>query len=159
MVGKRGEEIPQLRQIRRLEINHHMPAELVDAAGDLHQLVARGEVDQPLDEIEAYAAHALFVHRCEFGVTDIALHRRNAARASAGMHQRVDHGAVVGAVAGRLHHHIAGKAEMVAQRIELLVRRVAGRVFALRRKRKFGAGAEHMAMRIDRARRQLKARL
>ena len=35
-----------------------MPAELGDPPGDLHQFVLRREVDEALDEIEAYAAHA-----------------------------------------------------------------------------------------------------
>ena len=74
---------------------------------------------------------------------------------AAGMDERIDHRAVVGAVAGGLDHDVAGKAEMVAQRVELLPRRIAGRVFALRRVTVFGARAEHMAVRVHGAGRQL----
>ena len=73
--------------------------------------------------------------------------------------KRIDHGRIVGAMAGRLHDHIAREAEMIAQAEKLGFRRVAGRVFALERKRKFRARAEHMAMRIDGTVRQLEARL
>ena len=52
------EEVPEFRQVRRLEIDDDVPVELDDAAGDLDQLVFRREVDQPLDEIEPHAAHA-----------------------------------------------------------------------------------------------------
>ena len=48
---------------------------------------------------------------------------------------------------------------MVAQREELRLARVAGRVLALGRVRELRAGAEHVAMRVDAARRQLEARL
>ena len=113
------------------------------------------EIDQALDEIEAHAAHAGVMHRLQFGVADAALDGGDAARSAAGMDERIDHGAVVGAVAGGLHHDVAGEAEMVAQRVELLLRRIAGRVFALRRERKFGARAEHMAVRVHRACRHL----
>ena len=59
--------------------------------------------------------------------------RRSAASAST-------HGAVVGAVAGRLHDHVAREAEKIAQRAQLFLRRVAGRVFALGRVRELRAG-------------------
>jgi len=65
------------------------------------------------------------------------------------MVERIDHRAVVGAVTGRLHDDVARETQMIAQRKQLLLRRIAGRVFALRHIGKFGAGAEHMAMRID----------
>src|SRR5208282_1265353 len=70
----------------------------------------------------------------------------------------VDHRAVVGAVAGRLNDDVAGKAQVIAEREELRLARVAGRVLALGRVREFGAGAEHVAMRIGAARRDPEAR-
>ena len=63
-----GEEVPELRQIRRLEIDDDMPVELDDAAGDLDQLVFRREVDQSLDEIEPHAAHARLMKPLQFRV-------------------------------------------------------------------------------------------
>jgi hypothetical protein len=62
-------------------------------------------------------------------------------------------------VAGRLHDDVAGKAEMVAQRVELLARGVAGRIFAFGRVRIFAARSEHVAMRVDGAGGHLEARL
>ena len=102
-----GEEVPKLRQIDGLEIDDDVPAELGDAPGDLHQLVFRGEVDQALDEIEADAADAGVMERLKLVVRNAAPHGRHAARAPAARNARVDHGAVVGAVAGRLHDHVA----------------------------------------------------
>ena len=49
--------------------------------------------------------------------------------------------------------------EMVAQREELLLGRIAGRVLALRSKRKFSTRAEDVAMGVDSASRHVKARL
>ena len=74
------------------------------------------------------------------------------------MDQRVDHRAIVGAVAGGLHHHVAGKTEVIAQRIELLPGCVAGGIFALGRVGELGARTEHMTMRVDYAGRQLEPR-
>ena len=109
-----GEEVDQFRQVRRLEIDHDMPVVLDDAAGDLDQFVLRREVDQPLDEIEPDAAHAGLMKPLEFAVGDAASDGRDAARPAPARAQGVDHGAVVGAVAGRLDDDIARKTEMVA---------------------------------------------
>ena len=58
----------------------------------------------------------------------------------------IDHGAVIRAVAGGLHNHVAGKAQVVAQRKQLILGRIAGRVLALGCKRELDARAKHMAM-------------
>jgi len=75
------------------------------------------------------------------------------------MQQGIHHGAVVCAVAGGLDHHIAGKSQMVAQGKQLVLGRITGGVLALGGIGKFSARAKHMAMRIDSARRHLKAGL
>jgi hypothetical protein len=59
----------------------------LDAAGDLHQLVLGREVDQPLDEVEAHAAHAGGVQRLQLGVADAAPHGGHAARPAAAARQ------------------------------------------------------------------------
>ena len=69
--------------------------------------------------------------------------------------QRVDQRAVVGAVAGRLHDRRCARSRggRAARRAASLLR-VAGRVLALGREGKLRARAEHVAMRVHRARRQ-----
>ncbi len=59
---QRREEVPELGQVHGLEIDHDMPAEFGDPAGDLDQFVFRREIDKAFDEIEADAAHACGVH-------------------------------------------------------------------------------------------------
>src|SRR6185437_4497696 len=54
---------------------------------------------------------------------------------------------------------VALKPEEVAQREQLFLGGVIRGVFALRRERKLGGGAEDMTMRIDRARGRLEPRL
>src|SRR5690606_18664094 len=81
------------------------------------------------------------------------------ARKAARRFQRIDQRIVILAVAGGLHDDIAGEAEIVAQPEQRLLRRIAGRVFPLRRVREEMRRAENMAMRIDRAGRRLKGRL
>ena len=56
---------------------------------------------------------------------------------------------------GALDDHVALEAQEVAQRKELLLGSVGGRVLALRRIGKHVARTEHMAMRIHGAGRQL----
>ncbi len=128
-----------------------MPAELLDAGGNLHQLVSRGEIDEPLDEVETHAAHAGFMQRMKFAISDVAADGRDAARSAGGMVERIDHRAVVGTVTGRLYNYIAREPEMIAQGKELRLRCIAGRVFALSRIGEFCAGTEDMTVRVDRA--------
>jgi hypothetical protein len=80
-------------------------------------------------------------------------------RAAAGMKQRVDHGTIVGAVAGGLHNHIACKAKVVAQREQLMFGRIARRIFAFRRVGKSGGRPEDVTMRVDRTLRRRETRL
>jgi len=153
-----GKEVPQFGQIGRLEIDNDMPAEWRDAAGDLEQFVFRREVDETLDEVEANAAHAGPVQRLKVGIADVAPHRGDATRHAVRMNERIDEGAVVGAVAGCLDDDVAGETEPVAQREQLLARGIAGRVFALGREREALAGTENMTMGIDGPRRQAELR-
>ena len=55
---QRFEERAHLVEVGVLEIDHDVPAELGDARGDALHHVARRRIDQPLDEVEAHAAHA-----------------------------------------------------------------------------------------------------
>ena len=152
---KRSEEVPQLGQIHRFKVDDDMPAKFFDAAGDLDQLLPRCEINKTLDEVEAYTTHASVMHFPKLGIADAALDRRDAAGLAAGMHERINHRAVVGTVAGGLDYYVAGKSKMVPQREQLLLRGITGSVFALRRKGKLRARSEHVAMRIHRAGRNL----
>ena len=153
--GQRGEESLELRQVRHFEIDHDMPAELRHPRGDPLQHVARGEIDQALDEIKPHAANAGSVHAIELVVGHLFAHEGDALGPALRRFERVHHGAVVLAVAGGLDDHVLVEAEKVAQREQLFLRRIAGRVFALRRIGEFGLRPEHVAMRIDRAGRRL----
>ena len=62
------------------------------------------------------------------------------------MDQCIHHGPVVGTVACGLDHHIAGKAQVVTQSVELMLGGVTRRVLALGCVGEFGTGTEHMAM-------------
>ena len=70
--------------------------------------------------------------RSSASVTSLA-DGRHAARPAAGRLERIDERAIVAAVAGRLHDHVPGETEVIAQREQLLLRRVAGRVLPLGR--------------------------
>ena len=73
------------------------------------------------------------------------------------MLQRIYHGRIVSAVASGLHHHVTRKAQLVAQRKQLVFAGVAWCVLALRRKGKLLARTKHVAVRIYRAGGHLKA--
>ena len=136
-----------------------MPAELFDARGDPRQHVAWREIDQPLKEIKPHAAHAGFIHPLQLGVGHLFADESDALGSAIGRFERVDHRAIVLGMGRGLHNHVLVEAEKIAQREQLFLRRVARRVFALRRVRKFVFRTEHMAMRINRARRRLELRL
>jgi hypothetical protein len=86
---QRAEEVPQLGQIDRLEVDHHVPAERCDSTGDLNQLVLRREVHQPPDEVEAHAAHAGSVRLLQTLVGHRSSDSRYPARPAARMHERI----------------------------------------------------------------------
>src|SRR5512145_2814584 len=67
------------------------------------------------------------------------------------MPQCIDERTVVGAMAGRLHDHIARESEVITQGEELLLARVTRRVLALRCVREKAPRSEHVAMRVHRA--------
>ena len=144
-----GEEIRELGQVRRLEIDDDMPIVLDNALGDLFEFVHRREVDETLDEIEAHAAHAGLMQPLQFGVAHVAPDGRDSARSALAREQRVDHRAVVGAMTRRLHDDVAIEAETVAKREQLRLAGVARGVFALGRVRELGPRPKHMAMRVD----------
>ena len=56
--GQRRKEGLELRQVRCLEVHHHVPAERRDASRDLLQNFGGRDVDQALHEVEAHAANA-----------------------------------------------------------------------------------------------------
>ena len=89
----------------------------------------------------------------------VAPYRGDAARPAAGVDERVDERAVVVAVTGRLHDDVALEPEVVAQREQLFLRGVAGRVLALGRIGERRARPEHVAMRVHRAGRHHESRL
>ena len=150
-----GEEIPELGQIRRLEIDHDMPAELRDAAGDLHQLVLRREVDEPLDEVEAHAAHAGVVQALQLLVADPPRRTVATPRARPALARQASTIARLSApwqvaCTTTLREKPSQSRSAKSSRLA----RVAGRVFALRRVGELGARPEDVAMRVDRARGQ-----
>ena len=95
----------------------------------------------------------------QLAVGDAAADGGHAARPAAARAARVGHRAVVRAVAGGLHDDVAREAEVVAQREQLRLARVAGGVLPLGRVRELRARAEHVAVRVHRAGRRREPRL
>ena len=92
-----------------------------------------------LTKLKRTPAHAGAVHPLELVVGHLLADEGDALGLVVGRLERVDHRAIVLAVAGRLHDHVLVEAEEIAQREQLLLGRVAGRVFALRRVGKLGS--------------------
>jgi hypothetical protein len=91
------------------------------------------------------------VERTQLGVGHRRADRGDPTRTISGVDERIHQRAVVRAVTGRLHQHVALEAEKIAQRPEFLLRRVAWRVLALGRVGESRAGPEHVAVGIDAA--------
>jgi hypothetical protein len=68
--------------------------------------------------------------------------------------ERIHESPVVSAMASGLNNDVFGKAQMISQGKQLLFAGIAGRVLSLWRVGKNIRGSKHMAMRIDRTRRQ-----
>src|SRR5258706_15422255 len=132
-----------------------MPAEGSYARGDTLDDLEVGRAAEMRNEIEAGAAHAVRVQAFEFGVGYVTADHRDAADRFVRGCDRIEHRAVVGAVATRLHYHRTRETQKHVQSREHLPWRVGRRVTAVRRVRKFRRGAEHVAMRIACAGRQL----
>ncbi len=131
-----------------------MPAQGRDLLGHLQQHFARGEIHQPLEEVEPHPAHAGGVQRLQLGVGDIGLHRGHALGLAAGGLQCIDQRAVIGAMTSGLDDDVALEAQEIAQGEQLFLGRVAGGVFALGRIGEDRGRAEHVAVRVHRPRRR-----
>ena len=149
--GKLLQERCQIGKVGGLEIDNDMPAKTLHPLGGAHEHLTRRCIDQTLDEIEPDTAHPGRMHPVEFFIGDVMRHHRNAPRQPARRPQRVDHRAVILAMAACLHNDIARQAKMIAQREQHVLAGIAGGVFAFRRERKRIGRPEHMAMRVDRA--------
>jgi hypothetical protein len=157
--GQLDEKPLEVGKIGGLEIDDDVPAERCDASRERRQHVGWRDVDQALDEIEPRTAHTGGIELGELRVAGACRDRRDAARSIARGAQCVDDRAVVGAVARGLYEHVALETEVVAQRPELFLACIAGRVLTLRRVREARARSEHVAVRVHAAGRQSKARL
>ena len=145
---QRREEVIQLGQVLRFKINHHMPAQRAMRLA-ISNSTSRGvKSARALDEIETGAAHAGGMHVLQFGIGHIAVHGGYPARLVIRCFQASTN--------ARLSEpwHVActmtffGKAQVVAQGKQLLLRRIAGCVLAFWRIRELCAGAEHVAVGI-----------
>ncbi len=108
-----------------------------------------------LDEVEARAAHAAIVQRLVFGISKRVVDNADAPDVRRIVGDGVEHGAVVAAVAARLHDDRAIDAEMAMQCRQHLLGRVLWGVTPVRRIGEFGGRPEHVAVGVGRPRRQL----
>ena len=92
-----------------------MPAQWLDAAGNFQQFIFGGEIHQAFDEIKAHPAHAGFMQILQGLIADCTTHGGDATRFAIGCQTGIDHGAIIGAVTGRLHNDITGETQMIAQ--------------------------------------------
>src|SRR6266849_2449607 len=107
-------------------------------------------------EIEAHPAHSARVQRLELTLGRFVSDHRHAAPGAArfelpGPGDRIEHRAIVCAMAARLYEHRARNTQMLVQRAQLLLRGVGWRVAALGRVGKLRSRAEDVTVRVARA--------
>ena len=90
------------------------------------------------------------MHKVKFFISNIMRHNRDTAGHTVRGIERVDHGAVILAVAAGLNNDVARQAEMIAKRKQHVLPGIPGGVFAFRCEREFARRPEDMAMRINR---------
>src|SRR3546814_592575 len=93
----------QFLQYIRLEIDDHMPSELLGAAGNFQELVFRRIVHQPLEKIEADAANTTVVKSLQLAIGNCGIDHSDAASLAVRSGDRVQRRGIVVAVAARLH--------------------------------------------------------
>ena len=94
-----------------------MPAQRLDAVGNLQQFVLWREIHQPFNEVEAHTAHARSMQSLQFLIRHAALNGGHTACLATAGHASIHHRTIVCAVASGLHDHIPSKTQMIAQRI------------------------------------------
>jgi hypothetical protein len=85
-----------------------------DAPGQRYYLIRAHGIAQP--ELHPHASRAGGVELLQFVITDLGIDYADGAAILAQLRQHIEHATVVGAVGGRLHHHIAAGAELFLQR-------------------------------------------
>ena len=144
----------ELDDVLGVQVDDEMPAHLPDALGHaLHDLRLRHAL-QVADEVEAHGADAALVVAAQLGVADVRLDDARATVRPARPRDGVERGVHVDAVAARVDDDGAGDAEVVVERLQRLLRRVGRRVGPVGVVRERVPGAEDMAVRVARVRRQ-----
>jgi hypothetical protein len=116
-------------------------------------------IQQLAHEVETHAADAAAVERRQILLVEAVVDECDAAPLVGRVGDGVERGAIIFAVATRLHDHRALDTEQRMQRCQRLFGRVLRRVAALRRVGKFRRRPEHVVMRVGRAGGQFEARL
>ena len=117
-----------------------------------------GHAAQMLHEIEAHAAHAAVMEVVKVLLGDAFLDDGNAPIAATRRGDGVEHGAVVAAMAARLHDDRPLDAEEAMERYEAFLRRIGWCVASARAVREFRRRPEHVAVGIARLWRRHEAR-
>jgi len=146
-------------QVGCLEIDRDMPAEFRDAPGDCHQLVFRREIDQRLTKLKRTPRTARLVQRVQSASLKSCF--------TVAMPRALPFECESASTSARLSAPwqvactitLRAKPRMIAQGKELVLGRIARRVFALRYIGEFVRRAENMAMRIDSIGRQFESGL
>ncbi len=131
----------QVREQRGIAVNLQMPAKRREAARQRQDPLHVRVPAEVAHEVEADATKACGVEPLEFCVVDVGRQQGDRAVARGPRRNGVLGGAVVEAVAGRLHDHAALQAEAVVQRIQGFLGRICfGNEGGVRGVRKARAG-------------------
>jgi hypothetical protein len=130
------------------QVQHGVPAERRDAVeGPVEHMEVR-RAAEVADEVEARPPDAAAVQCFELRVGRVGAEDADAAVGAAAGGDGVEHRAVVGAVAARLHDHRALHADRAVDAPELRDRRLRRRVAAVRRVGEAVGRAEDVAVRV-----------
>src|SRR5437588_1240020 len=150
----------ELGDARAGEVDLQVPADVREARRHGEHRIDRVAAAQMIHVMEARAAKALRMQPRELERAGSCAHEGHAAVALRPGRDQIGGRGIVEAVRRRLHHHAALDAEMLMQREQRLLRRIASRrIAALGREREAALRSEHMEMRVARAPRQLQFRL
>ena len=108
------QQLFHLHQLFRRHVALDVPAKSGNAAGQRHHFIGAHRIAQA--ELHPHPAHAGGMQAFQLRIGDRAVDHADRAAILAHLRQHIQQQAIVGAVGGRLHHHIAAGAQLLLQR-------------------------------------------
>ena len=148
------EKIVLRQDVLRIEVQHDVPAQRLDARDQTMEYVQVRHAAQMLDEVEADAANSSRVQARQFRIVDRTLDAGDTAIGALARGNGIQGHVHLRSMAAGMHDHGPGNPQARVQPAQILNRCIGRRIAAIGRIRKSIGRSEHMAVRVACTRRQ-----